>query len=205
LSSCPHRSWRRRTSRTSWRRSPAPSSSSEHVRPTSTRRTHRGCTPRPPSSTTACSTTTRRRSPRSPGGVFMPGETSRRRKGDRLIVESVTSRVHLVRTEHVNWVIYSGDDGVVLIDSGYLGQRPLLEESLRAVGHAPADLATVLVTHGHADHLGGATWLAAEYAVPVHAGESEVSHIRRDRIEQVGPRDVLRNALRPGVARWAIE
>lgn len=35
-------------------------------------------------------------------------------------IEQATSRLHFVTTEHVNWVIYDGEDGIRLIDSGYL-------------------------------------------------------------------------------------
>ena len=82
-------------------------------------------------------------------------------------LEQITSRLLFARTEHANWTIYRGPDGVVLLDSGYLWQRDELEESLRRVGRSPAVVDAVLVTHGHADHLGGASWLATEYGVPV--------------------------------------
>lgn len=120
-------------------------------------------------------------------------------------VERITPRVSFVRTEHVNWVIYDGPDGVTLIDTGYLGQRAQLEGSLRAVGRKAADVRAVLITHAHADHLGGASWLSSEYGIPVYGSPEEVPLLRRERLEQVGPRDVLRHALRPGVVPWALD
>ena len=120
-------------------------------------------------------------------------------------LEQITSRLHFARTKHANWTIYRGPDGLVLLDSGYLGQRAELEESLGRVGRSPGDVDAVLVTHAHADHLGGASWLADEYGVPVFGGEREVPHLRREFLEQVGPPDVLRNAFRPGVLAWAVE
>lgn len=120
-----------------------------------------------------------------------------------LHMEWVSPRLHFVMTEHVNWVIYSGPDGVTLIDAGYVGQRDLLELSLLRMGRSPRDVDSVLLTHAHADHLGGASWLAAEYGTPVYSGDREVAHAKRERLEQVGVPDVLRNALRPGVLSWA--
>ena len=126
------------------------------------------------------------------------------RDGVRLRVDRVSERIHFAHTEHVNWVIYSGPDGVTLVDSGYTGQRALLEASLDAVGVGPADVAAVLLTHGHADHLGGAAWLAEEFGTPVHTHPLELANVRRDILEQAGPAGVLRNAWRPGVVPWAL-
>jgi glyoxylase-like metal-dependent hydrolase (beta-lactamase superfamily II) len=118
-------------------------------------------------------------------------------------VQQMSPRVHFVQTDHVNWSIYSGPDGITLIDSGYLGQRSLLEESLLRVGIVPGQIDAVLITHAHSDHLGGASWLASEFGIPVYAADAEVAHVKRERLEQVGVPDVLRNALRPGVLAWA--
>ena len=120
-----------------------------------------------------------------------------------MYVERVGSRLHFVRTEHVNWVIYDGPDGTLLIDSGYVGQKALLEQSLDQVGRSSKEIDAVLITHAHADHIGGASWLAAERGIPVFSGSIEAAHARRERLEQVGPPDVLRNAFRPGVLAWA--
>ena len=124
-----------------------------------------------------------------------------RRRGFR--VDRVSERLHFVHTEHVNWVVYAGPDGVTLIDSGYVGQRDLLIDSLDAIGRRPEEVEAVLITHGHADHLGGAAWLAEQFGIPVHAHADEVANVSRADMLQVGPAAVLRNAWRPGVIRWA--
>lgn len=120
-------------------------------------------------------------------------------------VERITPTVSFVRTKHANWVIYDGPDGATLVDSGYLGQRSQLEDSLQQVGRRAADVRAVLITHAHADHIGGASWLSSEYGTPVYGSLEEIPNLRRERLEQVGPRDVLRNALRPGVVPWALD
>ena len=54
-------------------------------------------------------------------------------------------------------VINTGDHQV-LVDTGAGGSIPvtgLLIPNLRAAGIAPEDIDTVILTHGHADHLGG--------------------------------------------------
>lgn len=113
-------------------------------------------------------------------------------------------RVTFVRTEHVNWSIYAGEDGTLLIDSGYAGQRQELGRSLQHVGVAGEDLAAVLITHAHADHIGGARWLSADLGIPVYTGATEVPHLRREYLQQVGFTDIARNALRHGVLPWVV-
>jgi len=119
-------------------------------------------------------------------------------------VDRIGEHVHLAHTPHVNWLLYAGPDGVTLVDSGYLGQRDLLVASLDAVGCRPDDVDAVLVTHAHADHLGGAAWLADTFGTPVHADAAELPNLHRDVLEQVGPGDVVGNAWRPGVLSWAL-
>jgi glyoxylase-like metal-dependent hydrolase (beta-lactamase superfamily II) len=125
-------------------------------------------------------------------------------RGSGFHISRVSERVRFVHTEHVNWVVYLGTDGVTLIDSGYSGQRDLLIASLQALGCRPDGVSAVLITHGHADHLGGAAWLAEQLGTPVHAHAAEVPNVQRTLVQQAGPVDVVRNVLRPGVARWAM-
>ena len=120
-----------------------------------------------------------------------------RRRGFR--VDRVSERLHFVHTEHVNWVVYVGPDGVTLIDSGFVGQRDLLVASLDAIGRRPEEIAAVLITHGHADHLGGAAWLAEQFGTAAHAHADEVANASRAVMQQAAPAAVLRNAWRRGV------
>lgn len=117
-------------------------------------------------------------------------------------LRNISAHVHAVITSHVNWGIYDGPDGLVLIDSGYYGQRPELEASLAELGRLPQDVDAILITHAHADHLGGAAWMSAELGTPVYTGAAEVPHAHRDFLQQVAVSDLLRAAWRPGVLRW---
>lgn len=103
----------------------------------------------------------------------------------------------------MNWVIVEGSSGPVLVDTGYPADAELVRGSLEQVGFNPDELAAILITHGHSDHIGNAADLAADSGAAVFAGPEEVANVRRDVLEQVGIRDLLPHVFRPGVLRWA--
>lgn len=114
----------------------------------------------------------------------------------------VADGVFVVETDLVNWVLLVDGSDVTLIDSGYPGQRALVEGSLRALGRHPADLSAVLITHAHVDHLGGAQGLHDEYGIDVFVTVEELAHARRESHHSATPADVARNLWRPGMLRW---
>lgn len=67
--------------------------------------------------------------------------------------------------------------GPVLVDGAAPGMMPWLRRGLRGLGLAPRDLAGVVVTHFHRDHVGTARALAAE-GVPLLAHRDEVAILR---------------------------
>ena len=66
------------------------------------------------------------------------------------------------------WVLDTGD-GLILIDAlqSEAEVRQYLEPGLRSLGLDPASIRYVLVTHGHWDHYGGATYLQQRYGARV--------------------------------------
>ena len=85
------------------------------------------------------------------------------------------------------WAV-EGPDGWVLIESGPESCWPVLEDGLKKLGVAPAELRSLLLTHIHLDHAGG-TWRFAELGVPVHVHEKGARHL-------VDPAKLLASATR---------
>jgi glyoxylase-like metal-dependent hydrolase (beta-lactamase superfamily II) len=56
---------------------------------------------------------------------------------------------------------------VTIVDAGAPKYRPQLDRGLALLGRRPADVAAVLLTHGHADHIGFAEPVRRELGVPV--------------------------------------
>jgi glyoxylase-like metal-dependent hydrolase (beta-lactamase superfamily II) len=120
-------------------------------------------------------------------------------------VVEVAPAVYHARAKHVSWVLITDGAEVTLVDSGYPGDRPRLIASLEKIGRSPADLAAILLTHGHPDHIGSAEYLRRAHGVPVRVHEREVANARGQRIEQVSEATLLRMLWRPDVVVWLFD
>ncbi len=117
----------------------------------------------------------------------------------------VASGVWHARAKHVGWLIVTEGDEVTLVDTGYPGDRNALFDSLAQLGRSPADVAAVLLTHAHPDHLGSAEHLRTTAGSPVWAHEAEAGHARGEWIEQVSVLTLLRQLWRRDVLAWVID
>jgi glyoxylase-like metal-dependent hydrolase (beta-lactamase superfamily II) len=55
--------------------------------------------------------------------------------------------------------LWARQDGVTVIDTGISGSAPEIMGAIRAIGRRPEDVTEILLTHFHADHIGGAAEL----------------------------------------------
>lgn len=120
-------------------------------------------------------------------------------------VVEVASGVFLARAKHVGWVLVVDGGEVTLVDTGYPGDRERVIASLRQIGRSPADVAAVVLTHAHPDHLGSAEYFRSTVGKPVLAHELEVANATGARIEQVSIPTLLKMAWRPDVFVWAMD
>jgi glyoxylase-like metal-dependent hydrolase (beta-lactamase superfamily II) len=65
--------------------------------------------------------------------------------------------------------LVDADGEVVVVDTGLPGVAPQILRGLAKLGREPADLAAILLTHAHPDHVGSAAQLAAATGARVFA------------------------------------
>lgn len=87
----------------------------------------------------------------------------------------------------------------ILIDSGSDGSQEELFEALDELGVKPASLAAVVLTHGHADHAGGAAALQRRYRVPIIAAKGDEPMLSKGKNRPLKPIGFLAHVIRPFV------
>lgn len=79
---------------------------------------------------------------------------------------------------------------ITLIDAGLQGSGPFLRRYIEGIGRSVRDVARIVCTHGHPDHIGGVREIAAMTGADVFMHASDVERLR------IGVREAL-TGLRP--------
>jgi glyoxylase-like metal-dependent hydrolase (beta-lactamase superfamily II) len=87
------------------------------------------------------------------------------------------TRLQTIRTSIANFYIIA-DARPVVVDTGNPGNTALILSELAALGFAPKDLALILLTHGHLDHLGSADELRRATGAPVALHRADLEMVR---------------------------
>ncbi|MGI8624786.1 MAG: MBL fold metallo-hydrolase [Solirubrobacteraceae bacterium] len=93
-------------------------------------------------------------------------------------VQALATGVHRVVDGLVNWYIVEDGDEIAIVDAGWPRSWPEVQSALSSLGRKPADIGTVLLTHGHPDHLGAAERIRRETGAKVWAFTGEVDRVR---------------------------
>jgi len=78
----------------------------------------------------------------------------------------------------VNVYLFEEAGEVTIIDTGVAGQWKALPDELAAMGRSLSDVRAVLLTHGHADHIGFAERMRRERGTPVWVHEADAALAR---------------------------
>ena len=117
-------------------------------------------------------------------------------------VGEVAPGVHRLGSRRVNWYVVEADGRFTVVDAGLPAHYEQLPAFLDERGATLEDVGALVLTHGHADHLGFAERLR-QAGVPVYA------HPGDDHLFASGggplPRFFVRNCYRPSVAAYLLE
>jgi glyoxylase-like metal-dependent hydrolase (beta-lactamase superfamily II) len=71
-------------------------------------------------------------------------------------VKQVIKGVHIVPMGFANTFLIEGDNGLTLIDAGFVGKESAVFRAIRRLGRSPDELKHLVFTHAHPDHIGSA-------------------------------------------------
>ncbi|MEA2290861.1 MAG: hypothetical protein QOD55_2858 [Solirubrobacteraceae bacterium] len=82
--------------------------------------------------------------------------------------------IHRIEDSYTNWFIVEDAGRLTVVDCGVPSSWESLQEALRGLGRSPSDIAAVVLTHAHFDHVGFAEKARSELGVPVYVHENDV-------------------------------
>ncbi|MFI2486330.1 MBL fold metallo-hydrolase [Promicromonospora kroppenstedtii] len=104
----------------------------------------------------------------------------------------IFDNVTVVGTDFVSATAVETSDGVILVDALESREQAagILVPELRSLGVDPARIKYVVVAHGHADHFGGAQYLADRYGARVLMSPTDWDVAAKDSSPDVPERDL---------------
>jgi glyoxylase-like metal-dependent hydrolase (beta-lactamase superfamily II) len=92
-----------------------------------------------------------------------------------MLTANVADGVHRIEDAHTNWYLLDGGDGrLTVVDAGVPPSWESLQRALGQLGRGTGDVAAVVLTHAHFDHIGFAERARRELGVPVWVHENDV-------------------------------
>ena len=87
---------------------------------------------------------------------------------------AVAEGVHRVEDAYTNWYLIEDGDRLTVVDAGVPSSWDSFQDALRKLGRSRSDVAALVLTHGHFDHLGFAERARRELGIPVWVHDDDV-------------------------------
>ncbi|MFT6819644.1 MAG: hydroxyacylglutathione hydrolase [Myxococcota bacterium] len=95
--------------------------------------------------------------------------------------------VTTLRRGYSNVHLIESGDAVVVFDGGYASEVRHLTRVLELRNLTWVDIDAVIVSHGHADHAGGAEWISEQAGAPIVVGEGDSGRVTTGTKEPLCP------------------
>jgi glyoxylase-like metal-dependent hydrolase (beta-lactamase superfamily II) len=119
------------------------------------------------------------------------------RNGSATVQAGVAEGVHRVEDAYCNWYLVEEGDRVTVVDAGLPTSWDSLRAALLRIGRSLDDVAALVLTHAHFDHIGFAERARATLGIEVWAPEDDVP-LTRHPLQYGRDRSPLAYAWRPG-------
>jgi glyoxylase-like metal-dependent hydrolase (beta-lactamase superfamily II) len=115
----------------------------------------------------------------------------------------VAPGIHRLGNAYVNCYLIEDGNDLTLVDGGLPGFRSQLDGYLRSRGRSVGDIAAVILTHAHSDHVGIVEGVRTDAPAPVYVHETDAEMARTGKVH---PRDgsMLGYLYRPAVWRFFV-
>ena len=87
---------------------------------------------------------------------------------------NVAQGVHRIEDAYTNWYLVEDGDQLTIVDAGVPSSWDSLLDALPRIGRSVRDIAAVVLTHAHFDHVGFAERARRELGVPVYVHTNDV-------------------------------
>jgi glyoxylase-like metal-dependent hydrolase (beta-lactamase superfamily II) len=94
----------------------------------------------------------------------------------------VAPGVHRLGNAYVNCYLIEDGNELTLVDGGLPGFRTQLDSYLRSRGRSVGDIAAVILTHGHSDHVGIVEGVRTDAPARVHVHERDAEMARTAKV-----------------------
>ncbi|WP_329563280.1 MBL fold metallo-hydrolase [Kitasatospora sp. NBC_01266] len=102
-------------------------------------------------------------------------------------MQSIAPGVTQVATSTTsNTFLIEGDAGLILVDAGMAKGVPALLSAIAELGHRPADLAAVVLTHAHPDHVQGVPQVRERTGARVLVHQADAAWLPAGRVPAEG-------------------
>jgi glyoxylase-like metal-dependent hydrolase (beta-lactamase superfamily II) len=91
-----------------------------------------------------------------------------------MLQTDVAPGVHRIEDAYTNWYLIEDGGRLTVVDAGVPSSWDSLQDALAALGRSPSDVAALVLTHGHFDHVGFAERARRDLGVPVWVHEDDV-------------------------------